>query len=316
MSDRGPSNPLGDRPRMAEALASLKEGLRDTADPLYDGWRLRARANASNAGSSEASAPEKAGTSESSSPNQVDAADTIEITFDATPDQTEPLQVPPPKSDETPRPAAPFLTVEEAFFAAEPAMGEDESEQEDESDHGSRGREASPDASVAKTAMPGERAMPAGAASKPRRVSVQTDTVRVRVIRYPTFPRWALIVAAALLVFSGSSVALRIGFPKQHADSGEHVPHRDSVAGATLQRDDPSAEREATSAHAEMPPVEARTPSPTTTHSVGYEPASEIAPTSDHAAPTVQLPPSPGKMAPTPSRSRAGTHDFFRDPGF
>src|SRR5436190_634784 len=41
VSTGNPGDGLTDRPKMAEALASLKEGLGEADDPLYDGWKLR-----------------------------------------------------------------------------------------------------------------------------------------------------------------------------------------------------------------------------------------------------------------------------------
>jgi hypothetical protein len=46
VSSGNPGDGLTDRPKMAEALASLKEGLSETDDPLYDGWKLRKGAGA------------------------------------------------------------------------------------------------------------------------------------------------------------------------------------------------------------------------------------------------------------------------------
>jgi hypothetical protein len=41
VSAGNPGDGIGDRPKMAEALASLKEGLSEKDDPFYDGWKLR-----------------------------------------------------------------------------------------------------------------------------------------------------------------------------------------------------------------------------------------------------------------------------------
>jgi hypothetical protein len=101
VSSHDPAERVVDRPKMAEALASLKEGLGENDDPLYDGWKLRNGAGAAD--------------------NNLEAA-----------------------------------------------------------------REA---ASVEGDA---------------------TDTVPVRVVRYPVFPRWALLLAAALVAFAGVVTAVRL----------------------------------------------------------------------------------------------------------
>jgi hypothetical protein len=41
VSSDDPAEGLADRPKMAEALASLKEGLAENDDPFYDGWKLK-----------------------------------------------------------------------------------------------------------------------------------------------------------------------------------------------------------------------------------------------------------------------------------
>src|SRR5262245_2422216 len=46
VSSGHPGDGLGDRPKLAEALATLKEGLGEKDDPFYDGWKRRPGAGA------------------------------------------------------------------------------------------------------------------------------------------------------------------------------------------------------------------------------------------------------------------------------
>jgi hypothetical protein len=258
VSAQGPSNPLGDRSRMAEALASLKEGLRDTADPLYDGWKLRPRpaapANPQGTAAESVSPPPDV----ANSPASVDAGEAIDITIEGTPDET-----PIAEADAE----IPSLTgsLDEGFPTEEVLIEATDFD--------------TPPASA-------------------RRPSVQTDTVRVRIIRYPSFPRWAIVVAAALLVFAASLAALRASFPRESARSSRSVLASQVPAA-------PSGAPSPAPAGAEP-----RYPAP------GIEPG--FAAPSPNDAPTGVVPATPpvGKLPSSSPRRRPAGHDFFRDPGF
>ncbi|HMI84977.1 MAG TPA: hypothetical protein VK550_12840 [Polyangiaceae bacterium] len=256
MSTQGPPNPF-DRPRMAEALASLKEGLRDTADPLYDGWKLRPRApQAANPTADLASggAPrfDPAATSE---PPPANAGETIDIAFDGL-DET-PLSEEP----ETPR-------LNDWFNEAAPTQEEELIEVIDED------------------GVP---------TIEQRTMSVQADTVRVRVIRYQPFPRWALVIAAALVVFACSVVALRASFPREKAHAARSVLTNELATASPI-----------THLH--------RAALPTSTATVATSPPTVPPPVQTAAAASVSPPAS--KTPSSASKRRSGGNDFFRDPGF
>jgi hypothetical protein len=170
VSTNDPAERVADRPKMAEALASLKEGLAENDDPFYDGWKLR---NASGA-----------------------APDNLAATRDA--------------------------------------------------------------------AQPEHDA---------------TDTVPVRVVRYPVFPRWAIILAVALVAFAAVVTAVRLA-------SRAGAPHTMSSA--------PAPEPRATRNELPVQPPEAPTSGPVSTASAAS--------------------PSPRKW----KGKKPKTQDpgFFRDPGF
>lgn len=254
MSAEGPPNPLGDRPRMAKALASLKEGLRDSGDPLYDTWKVRSgRANPASAAAPRAN-PEGA------IDNTVDGAREPALIAD-------PAR-PTPSIEASPSDACP---TEEGLITDGMLM----------------------DAVAA-------------ASTVVVRASVQTDTVRVRVVRYQAFPRWALIVAAALLVFAVSLVTLRASLPRDSARSARSVLASEvpavfmasSPAVATL----PASSLPVEPAAAPLDPV--------------VEPYSEGAAATEPPSPAVPPSAPTGRLPSAPPRRRAGAHDFFRDPGF
>jgi hypothetical protein len=192
-----PADRVGDRPRMAEALASLKEGLRESADPLYDGWKRK------------------------------------------------------------------------------------------------------PGSGVA----PGQEGV--ASIQGVHRPPLATDTVRVRVIRYQVFPKWALISAASLIVFSASVAALRFGLPSSAWWwSSRRAPDPVRVLPAVTSDLAVTADRAVV---------------------VAAEPASPFA--SDQAAtasperrstPPRTAPVAPVVKTPPPSTRRRAPHDtgFFREPGF
>jgi hypothetical protein len=273
---------------MAEALASLKEGLRDTADPLYDSWKLRPRPSTSAGG--EAPQPEGAPRINRLAPGPVTEVE-IDITLDGTPDQT-PAVVPGPatamEGDEMID-----VSLEEAFF-------------------NEAGRVESTEASTETTPDP------------PIRSSVQADTVRVRVISYQPFPQWAVVVAAALLVFAASLFALRLGLPFGATRSagallaGETMLKNEAVTLVPpvppLPIPDPAASGAAPFA---APAVSAAGASaPDFSWQSGAE-SEFVDPPTPHPAAAPVPPPSPAAKIPdAPSRRRRGARDFFRDPGF
>ena len=171
VSTGNPGDGLTDRPKMAEALASLKEGLGESDDPLYDGWKLRKGAG--------------------------DAADNRVAVGEGHPSDAE-----------------------------------------------------------------------------------ATDTVPVRVVRYLVFPKWAIVVAAALLVFAGIVTVVRLGFRA----SGSATPAPTIDSPSVVPRE---------------VPIELAKPAPTITPSVASAPAS--APSSHKVK---------GKKAKTQDPG------FFHDPGF
>jgi hypothetical protein len=275
---------------MAEALASLKEGLRDTADPLYDSWKLRPRPSANPAG--EGRPPQVSPRVVPPAPSPVTEIE-IDITLEGTPDQTPAVPSGPStasEGDET-RDAL----VEDAFFNGP-------------------GRVESTEASIEMTPEP------------PSRLSVQADTVRVRVIRYQSFPQWAVVLAAALLVFAASLFAVRLSLPLAAARAvrslwgNETALENEAVAVAPPVPSSPSpAPDPATSAaaHFTAPVVSAAgAGAPSFREQPGAESEFEDPPTADPAALAVP-PPSPAAKIPNaPSRRRRGARDFFRDPGF
>lgn len=303
MSAERPPHP-GDRPRMAEALASLKEGLRDTADPLYDGWKRRPKP-APNPASPERIPPVERLPPTAPPPFaprfNAHAAPDPGITIDLSRDGT---------TEETPLEEV-ELTIDEDFSDFRPDRDLDTEEEE---------------AFFAE----GQATEMASAPPVVHHSSVQADTVRVRVIRYPSFPRWALIVAAALVLFALCILALR---PTWMGDAEEAIAAGD-VAG------EPEAPRVAAKAP-EVAPV--AVPAPTSrfappafeAESAG-EPEEEdlafaargegkVAGNEERAVahgrpmgrPTV-APIGSGVQGKIPAgtRRRSGSRDFFRDPGF
>ena len=283
MSAQGPSNPF-DRPRMAEALASLKEGLRDTADPLYDGWKLRSRSGQPEVHRTEGAAhpPGAAGGDPPS-----EAAPTIEISFDelphpapmagaesASPDSSSWYDDGLPTQDELMEDGVPLDTIDEA------------------------------------------------AADDARRASVQADTVRVRVIPYQPFPRWALVFAAALFVFAVSVLALRVTFPREKTRSqrsvlASDVPTRSHVDRAAS----PVSNRAVVAAPPAVltpPPPEAPSSPATPEPPLLREIAAPFKPPTPTRAPAaaVSALPSAVKVPTPPPRRRPSNREFFRDPGF
>jgi hypothetical protein len=289
VSAQGPSNPLGDRPRMAEALASLKEGLRDTADPLYDGWKLRPRPAA------PANAQETAAESVSRTPPLAngdaiaDAAETIDIALEGTPDET-------PTAEAEPETSSLTGALDEGFPTEEVLI----------------------EVTVDDAAPPPSVIL--------RRASVQTDTVPVRIIRYPSFPRWALVIVAALLVFAGSLAALRARFPRESTRSSRSVLASQVAAAVPASNADRAAFPAANPPAATAPGVNALAPagapSPIPASAEPRPPAPGIEPgfaaPSPNDAPTSVVPATPpaGKLPSSSPRRRPGGHDFFRDPGF
>jgi len=281
MSTRGPSNPLGDRPRMAEALASLKEGLRETADPLYDSWKLRQVA------SDRPVVLDVEG--EAARVGRPEPAEAVDIALDGTPPET-------PAASSTPDALSGDDALSEGLPTEEVLVEFDE-------EFGN----SDPETTIA------------------RKPSVQTDTVRVRVIRYHPFPRWALIVAATLVVFALSLIALRASLPGESTRIARpvlasEVPTPSPAAASTLTRFPAS--------NATVAPVPPSSPPPSKSAAPSAVPQLEAAPA---AAPPIESPPpslapaaapavpvraaAPGGKAAAPKR-RQGSQDFFRDPGF
>ena len=288
MSPPGPPNPHDDRPRMAEALASLKEGLRDTADPLYDSWKLRPRPSTSPAGEAQ---PEIAPRVNRPAPSPVTEIE-IDISIDGTPDQT-PAIAPGPET--ATKGEMGEASAEEAFF------------------NGAR-RVESTEASAETTADP------------PTRSSVQADTVRVRVIRYQPFPHWAIVVAAALWVFAASLFVLRVGLPlsatratqtvlaDETASEDEAVALAPPVPAPPVAVPDPAA---STAAPLAVPAVSAAgANAPALSWQSGAESEFEDPPAPNRAAASVPPPSPAAKIPDAPPRRRRGARDFFRDPGF
>lgn len=301
MSAQGPSNPFGDRPRMAEALASLKEGLRDTADPLYDGWKLRPRAP----GLAHPQTPLVENVSRPAhDPNGAaadllaDAGDTIEITLDESAGDTPISETEPetPRLSDDDRPAKPPLND---------WLGD----------------------GLPTEVQLIEALNEEGAPTIERRLSVQTDTVRVRIVRYQHFPRWALIAAAALLVFALSVLVLRASFLRQSARSTRAVLTSETPTTSTALAD--RARFAAPRAVVAPSPPTVATPARTGAR-VSPSASAEAAPplpaelgtkSSPHASissppPVVSASPPAAKIPTPSSRRRPAGHDFFRDPGF
>lgn len=290
MSPPGPPNPHDDRPRMAEALASLKEGLRDTADPLYDSWKLRPRPSTSLAGEAPPEMPPRVNRPAPSPVTEIE----IDISIDGTPDQTPAITHGPPTATERDEMSDVSVEVEEAFF-------------------NDAGRVESTEAPTEATPAP------------PVHSSVQADTVRVRVIRYQPFPQWAVVVAAALLVFAASLFALRMGLPFGATRSAPAVVANEGALNEAVALappvpvppspvPDPVASAAAPLA---APAVSAVGASASAfSWQSGAESEFEDPSAPDHGAAPVP-PPSPAAKIPNvPPRRRRGARDFFRDPGF
>ncbi|MET0592116.1 MAG: hypothetical protein ABW133_05415 [Polyangiaceae bacterium] len=311
MSAQRPPDPA-DRPRMAEALASLKEGLRDTADPLYDGWKLRpkpAPIDAPPEASTAAAGPLPPIAPPPFVPRfkpllAAQPGITIDLSRDRTPEGTPIGDVEVTIEDDfgDPETTRDFDTVEEdAFFAQ------------------------------------GQTTEMASAPPVVHHSSVQADTVRVRVIRYPSFPRWALIVAAALVLFALCILALR---PTWIGEGDEAL----ATGDVTDEPEAPRVAAKATEIAAAAPVV---VPAPTSKFAPPVfeaAPAIEaekedlasaalieekIAEKEERLAPGVApLRPAMGRPTvapigsavqgriPAATRRRSGSRDFFRDPGF
>jgi hypothetical protein len=303
MSAKTPPDPLGDRPRMAEALASLKEGLRDTADPLYDGWKRRPRVPVDKpaiGGSSNGAAVASLAHGARVPPivprfrshSAEDPGITIDLSRDGTPDETPIDEVDVPIDEDLGGDTEASLAAEQSFFwVPTNEMGS-----------------APPVVS--------------------QQTSVQPDTVRVRVIRYPTFPRWALILVAAFMVFAGSLLVLRpttTGDLNEPTDeSAAETASAPTVAAAELPpRGTPAAEVIAVdpvAAPAEEPPAPPEDDALVAADFDKGDPPSPVIaphrrvmgrPAVAPAASTAQ-----GRMPAPPNRRRSGSRDFFRDPGF
>ncbi|HKQ69595.1 MAG TPA: hypothetical protein VJT73_09660 [Polyangiaceae bacterium] len=207
LSSRGSADKPVDRPKMAEALASLKEGLSDSDDPLYDGWKHKKGAGhaADNAG-----------------------AAALDTTLD-TPDPAALLSGA-PTADEGPRPSVDSV-----------------------------------------------------------------DTVPVHVIRYPVFPRWAAVVAVALLLFAMSAAILVIGTRSPTA-RGIDGPTPTVSASAALAKPVPSVVVP-TAASARVAVVDAAPAFSAPPRALVGKPARPTTRTKD-------------------DRVRAPDPSFFRDPGF
>jgi hypothetical protein len=291
---QGPSNPLGNRPRMAEALASLKEGLRDTADPLYDSWKLRSRPATppKNEGQTvEEEAPHAARFRGEALEPVTEA--TIDITVEGAADA-----LPTAVSEESA--SSDELSVD--TFPTEEGFSLDESLNEADD--------------AAPTPRRSDADEQADDAAPTPRLSVQADTVRVRVIRYAPFPRWALIVAVALVIFAGSVVALRAGFLGDGARATRSVLASEMPATqaaprpAVVRPPPPSATQLLLPANTPPPPT---VPSSDATRAVEPWPPS----TAPDTVPGLVQPPVPaGKMPNASPRRRSGAGEFFRDPGF
>jgi hypothetical protein len=304
MSARGPSDPLGDRPRMAEALASLKEGLRDTADPLYDSWKLRQvatdrpvvlevekQAGPVAATNAETRPPEGAPHSPTVAGASFGGADAIDIALEGTPPET-PAASSIHESATDDAPLAEGLATEEVLVEFD-----EEFENTDEP-------------TIARTP------------------SVQADTVRVRVIRYHPFPRWALIGAASLVVFAVSLVALRASLPSGSTRVARPVLASDVPTTSPVPPSIPPAlsalKSVAVSGRASAPGLSnsasATAGSPLEAPATRAGVALIEAPSSNAAVAAAPAPPraaAPAGKAPTPPpKRRSGAQDFFRDPGF
>ena len=307
MSAQGPSNPLGDRPRMAEALASLKEGLRDTADPLYDSWKLRPRGPAG--ANAEVRPPDFGKRPLPDVHPPPIAKKPAEARIPEAPKKPAEARAPDlakkaagaPRGTEDGKAAA--ASAPSDMFAETIEVSFDASIEESEL--------SSVDIRKAQEPLPAPRsALEAG-----DRPSAQGDTVRVRVIRYKTFPRWAIVSAAAFIVFAGSLLALRVGFlgdsaqPSQSVLSSEVAAEvePEPIGVATAPPDFPDPD------DIPPPPVEAVEPS-------GVDPFAAEAPSREPQLlppSPMQPPPAPAKIQSPPTRRRSNAaHDFFRDPGF
>jgi hypothetical protein len=204
----------------------------------------------------------------------------IDISLEGTPDQTAAFDPTEPPPSVEALPGEPFLTIEEEFFIQE------------------------------------ELNEPTEEPTVVLRPSVQTDTVRVRVIRYPAFPRWALIVAAALSVFAVSLVALRAGLPRDAARGARSVLASEVPAGFAAPSAAVAATPPAPLSHPLAAPVVPSHEAPTPQSDPGVGSGFDAPSTTDSPSTLVQSPAPTGKMPAAPARRRQGAHDFFRDPGF
>jgi hypothetical protein len=297
MSAQGPSNPpLGDRARMAEALASLKEGLRDTADPLYDGWKLRPRAPAGSEPQKPApQAPPRPAPSAPKAAALAEAGETIDISVEETPDGT-------PAAAAAPS-IAPLVSD------AEPATPLD-----DWFDDGAVTQDP-----LIEVVDEEEEPLPATG----RRQSVQTDTVRVRIVRYQHFPRWALVIAAALVLFALSALVLRASvFPRSATHAAQAVltvetPRSSPVITSERGPGAPSVSEEAALRAVPAParPRAANAPSAESAPAAAALVPDPLRASNNPPPATASSSNTAVKVPPSPKR-RPGGHDFFRDPGF
>jgi hypothetical protein len=291
---------------MAEALASLKEGLRETADPLYDSWKLRQVAS---------DRPVVLDV-------ETDAARASGASAEPGPSEAAPR---PPK----PRGADPAERLEPIDIALEGTPPE------------TPGASSIPDAAAGDAPLDGiptedllvefDEEFEKGDAetTSVRYPSVQADTVRVRVIRYRPFPRWALVAAASFVVFAISLVALRAGLQGESTRVAlpvlaPEVPTSLPVPPTRTLSPTNVLAANAALANAVAPvPAKSAAPlgaAPLNEHAAADDvpavesPAAIGAPTATSAGPPRSAAPA-AKTSPPPKR-RSGAQDFFRDPGF
>jgi hypothetical protein len=167
---------------------------------------------------------------------------------------------------------------------------------------------------------------PLQAEPEPDRPSVQADTVRVQVIPYTAFPRWAVVMATASLVFVAGLVAFRAGLPDLAPSTrAVHVsptalPNSRVATPPPVTVSPPSIPGSANSnVAANVVPVasgEGAGATPVVPLQPRAESAFDESSPSDRAIAPVPPPSPAGKIQVAPSRRRRGTGDFFRDPGF
>jgi len=281
VSDEDPPRAV-DRPKLAEALASLKEGLSESADPFFDGWkRPRAEAQALDNVAAVA-APDTV-----EQRVVVDALDTEIGGIPGLDARTGTAPRVPPHDEQN----APTVEIARVCIAAETGDGV-------RPHQGGAPPEALPPGAMSAPVFVAPKR--GGAASATRSASLR-DTVRIRVVGYPVFPKWALVAAAALVVFALSAVALRAAYRPVPVAGIAASPALDS-AGPT------SSER--------VPPVADKPVEPTSAPSVAI---------SAPAARTPKLAPTPAERererapregADPPRDTKPHRPEFFREPGF